>query len=107
MTYRAPIRDLAFTLQAVRGLGIAAMDIASTTVLQREVPAELHGRVFACLYGLLGASAAVSYVAGGVLLDATDARTTLVLAGSLGVVVTLATLPAVLTRRRYAAPGST
>ncbi len=45
----------AFLVQAVRGLGIAGMDVAANTVLQRIVPPALLGRVFGSLYagGLL------------------------------------------------------
>lgn len=78
----------AFTVQAVRGLGLAGMDIASATLLQRTVPAGMLGRVFGNFYGAVGVAAALSYVGGGLLLDATDAPTTLVIAGGGGLVVT-------------------
>jgi MFS family permease len=79
----------AFTVQAVRGLGIAGMDIGSSTLLQRLVPTGMLGRVFGNLYGGIGVAAAVSYVGGGVLLDATSAPTTLIVAGAAGMVCTL------------------
>lgn len=79
----------AVTLQAVRGLGIAAMDVGSNTLLQRLVPQGMLGRVFANLYGAVGAAAALSYVGGGLLLDATDARTTFVIVGVGGTIATL------------------
>jgi MFS family permease len=81
----------AFAMQAVRGLGIAAMDVASSTLLQRLVPDRLLGRVFANLYGAIGMAAALSYVGGGALLDATSAPTTLLVAGAGGTLATLAT----------------
>lgn len=93
----------AFTVQAVRGLGIAGMDIASSTMLQRMVPANLLGRVFGNLYGAIGVAAALSYVGGGLLLDATDAPTTLVIAGTGGIIVTALvaiTLPRALHRHK-------
>ena len=62
----------AIALQAVRGFGLAAMDVASSTLLQRTVPAGMRGRVFGNLYGAIGVAAATSYLAGGVLLDATS-----------------------------------
>jgi MFS family permease len=86
----------AFVLQAVRGLGIAAMDVATNTLMQRLVPPGQLGRVFGNLYGGIGAAAALSYVAGGALLDATSAPTTLIIAGAAGTAVTAlvaATLP--------------
>ncbi|MFI6258454.1 MFS transporter [Micromonospora zamorensis] len=78
----------AIALQAVRGLGLAAMDIASITLLQRTVPAGMLGRVFGNLYGAIGVAAATSYIAGGLLLDATSAPVTLVIAGVGGLVAT-------------------
>jgi MFS family permease len=81
----------AFAVQTVRGLGIAAMDVATNTLLPRLVPATMLGRVFGNLYGAIGVAAALSYVAGSVLLDLTSAPVTLVVAGGLGAVATIAT----------------
>jgi MFS family permease len=86
----------AFAMQAVRGLGIAGMDVAVNTLLPRLVPPSMLGRVFGNLYGAVGVAAALSYLGGGLLLDATSAPTTLVVAGAAGAVATLAvavTLP--------------
>ncbi|MCA1655355.1 MAG: MFS transporter [Pseudonocardiaceae bacterium] len=81
----------AFTVQTVRGLGIAAMDVATNTLLPRLVPPAMLGRVFGNLYGAIGVAAALSYVGGSLLLDATSAPVTLVVAGGLGTVATVAT----------------
>ncbi|RLP97893.1 MFS transporter [Micromonospora sp. CV4] len=78
----------AIALQAARGFGLAAMDVASSTLLQRTVPAGMLGRVFGNLYGAIGVAAATSYIAGGLLLDATSAPVTLVVAGVGGLVAT-------------------
>ncbi|MGC5012947.1 MFS transporter [Streptosporangium sp. DT93] len=89
----------AFATQFVRGFGIAAMDVATNTMLQRLVPPRMLGRVFGNLYGAVGVAAALSYVAGGLLLDATSAPVTLVIAGGGGTLVTVLvalTLPGVL-----------
>jgi MFS family permease len=97
---------VAFVLQTVRGLGIAAMDVAHVTILQRLVPNQMLGRVFGNLYGAIGVAAAVSYLGGGLLLDATGAPTTFVVAGAAGSVATLVvalTLPRAL--RDRPAPG--
>lgn len=75
----------------MRGLGIAAMDVATNTLLPRLVPEAMLGRVFGNLYGAVGAAAALSYVAGSVLLDLTSAPVTLVVAGGLGLVATTVT----------------
>ncbi|MEU7476172.1 MFS transporter [Lentzea sp. NPDC042327] len=77
----------AFALQAVRGLGIAGMDVAHSTLLQRLVPADRTGRVFGNFYGGIGVAAALSYVGGGLLLDAAGPRLTFVVAGGAGVLV--------------------
>ncbi|TDE07411.1 MFS transporter [Jiangella asiatica] len=79
----------AFTLQTVRGLGIAAMDVATNTLLPRLVPATMLGRVFGNLYGAIGLAAGVSYLAGGLLLDATSAPATFAIAGAGGTVATV------------------
>lgn len=80
---------VAFGLQALRGIGLAAMDVASNTLLQRLVPDAMLGRVFGNLYGLIGLAAGVSYVAGGLLLDATSAPVTFLAAGFAGTLVTV------------------
>jgi MFS family permease len=81
----------AFALQAVRGLGIAAMDVAATTLIQRIVPPHLLGRVFGSLYGGIGVAAALAYLLGGLLLDRTTPRVALVAAGTAGLLATAST----------------
>ena len=80
---------VAFALQVVRGLGLAAMDVASNTLVQQLVPDRMLGRVFGNLYGLIGVAAGVSYLGGGLLLDATSAPVTFVAAGVAGTVITV------------------
>ena len=75
----------ALGFQVVRGLGIAAMDVGHNTLIPRIVPAEMRGRVFGNVYGAVGAAAGLSYVFGGLLLDATNARVTLIVAGAGGI----------------------
>jgi MFS family permease len=82
---------VAFALQVVRGLGIAAMDVATNTLLQRMVPRAMLGRVFGNLYGAIGVAAGLSYVLGGFLLDLTSPRATFIVAGVGGLLITLAT----------------
>lgn len=84
----------ALVLQTIRGLGLAAMDVASNTLLQRLVPGALLGRVFGNLYGAIGVAAALSYIGGGLLLDATNPPLTFIIAGAGG---TLATVLAAVT----------
>jgi MFS family permease len=92
----------AFTVQLLRGIGIAAMDVASSTLLQRLVPDRMLGRVFGNLYGVIGVAAGISYIGGGLLLDATSAPTTFLAAGTAG---TLAALAVAVTLPRALRPG--
>ena len=85
----------AFAFQALRGAGLAAVDVAVNTLVQRTVPARLLGRVFGSLYGAIGVAAAVSYVGGGLLLRVTSAPVALVIAGAGGLAATVATAAAI------------
>jgi MFS family permease len=87
----------AFVMQTIRGVGIAAMDVATNTLIQRLVPAAMLGRVFGNLYGAIGVAAGLSYVFGGLLLDLTSPRPIFIIAGAGGLLATLAT--ALLLRR--------
>lgn len=91
---------VAFALQLVRGVGLSAIDVGANTFLQRQVPPQMLGRVFGNLYGGIGVAAAASYLLGALLLELTDPRTTFVLAGTGGLLATLATLAAIAHARR-------
>ncbi len=80
----------AFAVQTVRGLGVAAMDVAVNTLLQRSVPGELLGRVFGSLYGAIGIAAALAYLLGGLLIDLTNPRVAFLVGGGGGLLATLA-----------------
>jgi hypothetical protein len=102
----------AFGFQIVRGLGLAAMDTGHSTLIQRTVPADMLGRVFANVYGAVGAAAGLSYLLGGLLLDAAGPRVTLVAAGTGGMLAAAAAalvLPRALSRAQppaVSAPAS-
>ena len=81
----------AFVVQTVRGMGIAAMDVASNTIIQRRVPAAMLGRVFGNLHAAIGVAAGLSYAFGGLLLDLTSPRTVFIVAGAGGLISTLVT----------------
>ena len=81
----------AFGLQAVRGVGLSAIDVASNTLFQRRVPPHLLARAFGNLFGAVGVAAGVSYLLGALLLDVTSPRTTFVIAGAGGLLATAAT----------------
>jgi MFS family permease len=78
----------ALLLQIIRGLGIAALDVAISTHLQRVVPAAMRGRVFGNLYGAVGVAAGVSYGLGALVLELTSPRITFVAAGTGGLLAT-------------------
>ena len=82
---------VALALQTIRGLGIAAQDVAATTFIQRGDPRALQGRTFSTFYGAIGLAAGLSYVLGGLLLGATGPRVTFVVAGAGGVLVAVIT----------------
>ncbi len=96
LTGMAPVLVAAVAAQTVRGVGLAVLETNLQTLAQRGVPRAMLGRVFANVYGAVNLGAAVSLLAGGVLVDATSPRTVLVLAGALGMataVVAVTTLP--------------
>lgn len=74
----------ALAFQAVRGLGIAAVEVGLPAVIARSVPEHLRGRMFALVYGGVSLAAALSYVVGGVALGVTSPGAILVVAGALG-----------------------
>ncbi|HEX2355223.1 MAG TPA: MFS transporter [Micromonosporaceae bacterium] len=95
---------VALALQTVRGIGISALDVAINTYLQRAVPAGMLGRVFGNLYGAVGVAAGLSYVLGGVLLELTSPRVTFVVAGTGGLIATVAVAFALRRRARPPSP---
>jgi MFS family permease len=97
LTGLAPVLGAAFAMQVVRGGGLSLVDVGTTTLVQRSVRRELRGRAFANLYGGVGLAAAVSYAAGGPLLELLSPRGLLVAAGAGGV---LASAVAALAVRR-------
>jgi MFS family permease len=88
LTGTAAVILAAVAFQIVRGLGIAAIDVGQNTLIQRVVPAALLGRAFGNFAGAIGVAAGLSYVFGGLLLDATGPRATLIVAGSGGLAAT-------------------
>jgi MFS family permease len=82
VTALAPVLAAAFMGQLVRGIGVALFDAAGwRTLLQREVPPRLMGRALANIYGGVGVAAAIGYLPGGWLMDATSPRVAFVVIG--------------------------
>lgn len=104
LTAAAPTVVVAVLFQVLRGTGTALVEANVRTLVQRTVPREVLGRVLANLYGGVGVAAALSYAAGGPLLDATSPRVMFVLIGGLGLVA--AGAGAVLTRQRGPVAGA-
>ena len=81
LTGAAPVIALALAMQAVRGIGNAWIGVGVDTLVQREIPRAVRGRVFANLYGGVGVAAGVSYLVGGALVDEIGPRAVLIGAG--------------------------
>ena len=92
LTAFAPIVSVAVATQVVRGSGPAPIDTNVQTVLPRESDPEKLGRVMANVWGGVGVTAALSYVAGGPLLDSTSPRTMFIIIGTSGLACTLLTM---------------
>jgi MFS family permease len=85
LTGIAPAVPIAFFMQAVRGVGNAWVGVGIDTLVQREAPRAVRGRVFANVYGGVGIAAGVSYLVGGPLVDAAGPRAVLGVGGACGV----------------------
>ena len=90
LTGLSPVLGAALAMQVVRGAGISVIEVGTNTLIQRSVPREVRGRVFANLYGAVGLAAGVSYAAGGPLLEVLSAPTVLVGAGAGGLLASTA-----------------
>jgi predicted MFS family arabinose efflux permease len=82
----APAFLAAVAFQMVRGAGLAVYETALQTTLQRTVPRHLLGRVASNAYGAVNVAACLGLLLAGPLLDATSARTVMLVAGGLGLV---------------------
>lgn len=86
LTGAAPAIGIALAMQLVRGIGNAWTGVGVDTLVQREIPRAVRGRVFANLYGGVGAAAGASYLVGGTLVDAVGPRAVLIGSGAGGLV---------------------
>jgi len=85
----APTLVLAALVQALAGIGNAADNVASDTLVQQNVPRPMLGRVIGLISTAAYVGGGIAYAAGGPLLDATSPKFVFVLGGGLvlGVVV--------------------
>lgn len=81
LTGIAPVLWLAVATQAIGGIGNGADNVASDTLIQRNVPREMLGRVFGVTSTAAFVGGGIAYAAGGPLLDATSPRFVFVAAG--------------------------
>lgn len=100
----APSLAVLAPVQAVAGSGNGIEIVASETIIQQRVPRGLIGRVYGFTSSATSLGLGVALAFGGILVDATSARTTFLIAAAGGLVVTLAAAPTLL---RAAAPGAT
>jgi MFS family permease len=89
LTGLAPVLGLAAFAQAVAGSGNGLEVVATDTLVQRSVPRSHRGRVFGVVSAATLLGGAVARGLGGVLLDLTSARATLVIGGCGALLVTL------------------
>ena len=73
----------------LRGAAIPLIGTSVTTLIQRTTPQELLGRTLANVYGGVEVAAALGYLCGGPLLDATSPRATFVVIGLGGLAGTI------------------
>jgi MFS family permease len=99
LTGIAPLLAVAALAQAVAGVGNAIDVVATDTLVQRETPREMLGRVF----GLVGtapfAGHLLAFAGGGFLVDLTSPRAVFLIAG-IGTLVVLTPVLLVLRRQR-------
>jgi hypothetical protein len=90
---------LALLCLALGGVIWGPYIILETSLIQRVVPASLHGRVFGARFALTAPSVPLGAALAGVLLEATSAPTVIVISGLACVVA--GGLGLVLGRERY------
>ena len=73
----------------VGGLGHGTKNVLARTLIQEQVPARLHGRAFAAYNGLRNGAELIALAAGGLLVAAIGARSTLALAGAIPLIAAL------------------
>jgi MFS family permease len=78
----SPTFALALGALAIAGVANGIDNVATDTILQKQVPDALLGRVFSVRFMGYSAAEAVAYPAGGLLVDAAGPRLTYLAAGS-------------------------
>jgi MFS family permease len=77
----APLFILALGALMVEGVATGIDNVATDTILQKQVPDAFLGRVFAVRFMSYSAGEGLAYIAGGLIVDAIGSRSTYLLAG--------------------------
>jgi MFS family permease len=77
----APLFILALGALMVEGVATGIDNVATDTILQKQVPDAFLGRVFAVRFMSYSAGEGLAYIAGGLIVDAIGPRSTYLLAG--------------------------
>lgn len=100
----APSVGVLAPVEAVAGAGNGIEIIASETIIQREVPRGMVGRVYGFTSSATSLGVGIAQAGGGILVDATSPRATFLIAGAGALVVTLVIAPTMLRARVPAEP---
>jgi MFS family permease len=92
----APSLGVLAPVQAVAGSGNGIEIVASETLIQQQVPRGLIGRVYGFTSSATSLGVGIAQAGGGLLVDATSARATFVIAAVGGLLVTVAIAPTML-----------
>jgi MFS family permease len=88
------------------GVGLGAKNVLTRTLVHERVPAAMHGRAFAAFNGIRNGAELVALAAGGALVAAAGARSTLLVAGAVPLAAAVAGVLALRTRRPVPAEAS-
>jgi MFS family permease len=86
----APTLAVAALASMAVGVGNGMLNVLAQSIFVRRSPADVLGRVFAALQGVVGAAMLVATGLGGLLLGVIDVRTVIVGCGAVAVVALLA-----------------
>jgi MFS family permease len=102
----APSLAVLGPVQAIAGSGNGIEIVASETIIQQQVPRGLIGRVYGFTSSATSLGIGIAMALGGLLVDTTSPRTTFLIAGVGGLLVTFAVAPTLLRAPAPAAPRS-
>jgi MFS family permease len=98
LTGLMPTVALVGVVMLIAGAGNGVEIVASETILHQRVPRAMLGRVYGVMSTATAAGLAISMGFGGLLVDATSARTAFILAGAAALLIAIAAAPTLLRR---------